>query len=248
MKHIIALPMAFVILLSAIPCHSLDFSQGIGLRGGPVLSRAGGFSQKHQGAVFLELDNVMSGESFAAALTLGYHRVSASGLDGGWGYRGFEGFHGWLGAEWRPMPAAADHGPAPGAAARDAVPANDGNRASGDGDSAGDVMPPGTAGIRVFTPRFGVGAGIGGFFSRYQHTEILFFYPALRIILFADLVPQEGSFRLRFGLPAEIYLRRDLESSFSLGIGVWGALNWTRLRESRRRPARGGSSLTSAGL
>ena len=123
------------------------------------------------------------------------------------------------------MPAAADHGPAPG-----------------------DVMPPGTAGIRVFTPRFGVGAGIGGFFSRYQHTEILFFYPALRIILFADLVPPEGSFRLRFGLPAEIYLRRDLESSFSLGIGVWGALNWTRLRESRRRPARGGSSLTSAGL
>jgi len=223
MKHSIALPMAFVILLSADPCHSLDFSQGIGLRGAPVLSRAEGFSPKSQGAAFFELDNLLSGESFAAFLTLGFHSVSASGLDGGWGYRGFDGFHGWLGAEWR-------H-PAP--------PASRG-RASGSGQQE-------TGAKGVFIPRFGVGAGLGGFFSKYHHTEILFFYPALRIVLFADLLPPGGAFSLRFGLPAEIYLRRDLESSFSLGLGVGGVLNWTRLRENRRRPFRHGSAMKSAG-
>jgi len=76
-------------------------------------------------------------------------------------------------------------------------------------------------------PRPGLSCGIGGFFSKYEYTDILFFYPSLRASLFSEFFFTGSVFRVRFELPAEIYLRKDLASSFSLGFGAWGVLSWS---------------------
>ncbi len=78
-------------------------------------------------------------------------------------------------------------------------------------------------------PRPGLSCGVGGFFSKYEYTEILFFYPSLRASLFSDFFFTGSLFRVRFELPVEVYLRKDLESSFSLGFGAWGVLSWSRV-------------------
>ena len=78
-------------------------------------------------------------------------------------------------------------------------------------------------------PRPGASIGVGGFFSRYQYTDLLFFYPALQASLFSDFYFPASLFRVRFALPAEVYFRRDLAASFSVGFGAWGILSWTRL-------------------
>jgi hypothetical protein len=77
--------------------------------------------------------------------------------------------------------------------------------------------------------RPGIGGGAGGFFSLYEHTDILFFYPALRLMVFSDLFFPSSPFSLRYGIPLEVYFRKDLASSFSLGFGVWGVMSWKRL-------------------
>jgi hypothetical protein len=194
MKITVAHFSCFVILLSAVPCYSLEFVQDVGFRGAALFSKAPGFEWKTQGISFIEFENILAGRSFAAILTFGYHSVSPSNLSGGWGYRGLSGFHGWLGAEWYFSNTGAEDGPGP--------------------DSG--------------RPRFGAALALGGFFSEYQYTEILFFYPALKASFFADIF-FDNPFRLRFGIPAELYFRRDLESSLSLGIGVWGGISWSRL-------------------
>jgi hypothetical protein len=194
MKTTIVYFSCFVILLSAVPGHSLEFVQDIGFRGAAVFSKGPGFERKTQGGSFIELENILAGSSFAAVLTFGYHNINPSGLSGGWGYRGWAGFHGWLGAEWYFFNTGAEDGSGPDMA----------------------------------RPRFGAALAFGGFFSEYQYTEMLFFYPALRASVFADIF-FDSPFRLRFGIPAELYFRRDLESSFSLGIGVWGGISWSRL-------------------
>jgi hypothetical protein len=177
------------IIVSAVPCHSLDFFQDIGFRGAALLSRREEFENKPQGSAFVEIQNTLSGANFAAALSLGYHSVRPSNLDGGWGYRGFEGFHLWLGAEWYFL------------------------------NQEHSLSPP---------PRFGLSLALGGFYSMYQYTDILFFYTALRMNIFADLF-FSYPFHLRIGLPTEIYFRRDLDSSFATGIGVWAGISWGRL-------------------
>jgi hypothetical protein len=184
----------FVLLLSAIPCHSLDFIQDIGFRGAALFSKAPGFERKTQGGSFIEFENILAGRSFAAFLSFGYHNINSSNLSGGWAYRGWLGFHGWLGAEWYFF-----------------------------NTGAADALGP-----DITRPRLGMALALGGFFSEYQYTEVLFFYPALRAVFFADIF-FDNPFRLRFGIPAEAYFRRDLESSFSLGIGVWGGISWSRL-------------------
>ncbi|MDR3201069.1 MAG: hypothetical protein LBT68_06375, partial [Spirochaetales bacterium] len=100
MKRIIPCLFGFVSLLSAVPGHSLDFLQDLGFRGAALVSQQGEFERKPQGSSFAELENIFSGKYFAAMLALGYHKVYPSNLSGGWGYRGFEGYHLWLGAEW----------------------------------------------------------------------------------------------------------------------------------------------------
>jgi hypothetical protein len=193
MKRSIAYLYGFVILLSAAAGHSLDFLQDIGFRGAALISEREEFEKKQQGSSFAEFQNILSGESFAALFSLGYHLVRPSNLSGGWGYRGFEGYHFWLGAEWY---------------------------------FAGQNLPKPEAPKKP--PRFGVSLALGGFYSIYQYTDILFFYTALRMNIFADLF-FASPFHLRVGLPTEIYFRRDLDSSFSTGIGVWAGISWARL-------------------
>ncbi|MDR1933314.1 MAG: hypothetical protein LBQ57_10905 [Spirochaetales bacterium] len=191
MKRILPCLFWFVSLLSAVPGHCLDFFQDAGFRGAVLLSQQGDFGRKPQGSTYAEFQNVLSGESFAALLSLGYHKVNASNLSGGWGYRGFEGVHLWLGAEWYLFTAQNVSDPPPG-------------------------------------PRFGVSLAYGGFYSVYQYTDILFFYTALRLDLFADLF-FSLPFHLRIGIPAEVYFRRDLDSCYAVGFGVWGGISWSRL-------------------
>jgi hypothetical protein len=187
----------FVILVSAVPGHSLDFLQDIGFRGAALVSQEGEFGQKPQGSSIVEFQNILCGTYLAATLSLGYHKTSPSNLAGGWGYRGFEGYHLWLGGEWYFL-----------------------NQES--------ALPRQNEPATALPPRFGLSAALGGFYSMYQYTDILFFYSALRVNLFADLFFSHP-FHLRVGLPAEIYFRRDLDSSFSTGIGLWAGLSWGRL-------------------
>jgi hypothetical protein len=197
MKRIIPCIVGFVSLLSAFPCYSLDFLQDVGFRGAVLAPRQGEFERKPQGSTYLEFQNIFSGEYVGALLALGYHKAAPSNLSGGWGYRGFEGVHLWLGAEWYFFTAT-------------------GARPS----SAGTEESPG--------PRFGVSLAAGGFYSMYQYTDILFFYTALRLNLFADLF-FSLPFHLRVGIPAEVYFRRDLDSCYALGVGVWAGISWARL-------------------
>jgi hypothetical protein len=125
-----------------------------------------------------------------------------------------------------------------------------GYHSAGAGDLAGGYGYRGYSGVHIFlsgerywTPggrsrstegaaaeiRPGLGFGAGGFFSVYEHTDILFFYPALRLTLFSDIFFPASSFSLRYGLPLEVYFRKDLASSFSLGFGVWGIMSWKKL-------------------
>lgn len=90
-------------------------------------------------------------------------------------------------------------------------------------------------------PRPGVSFGLGGFFSKYEYTDLLFFYPALRACLFSDFFFDGSPFRIRFALPAEVYLRKDLASSFSLSFGAWGVLSWSRLAARIADAGRGAS-------
>lgn len=194
-KLTISLLAGFVISLSATLGHSLDFAQGLGLRSALFLSRAEGYDFKTQGGSLFELSTSLSGESFGVSAALGYHSIGASNLTEGYAYRGFEGFHGFLSAEWYPL-----------------------------GTEAGrhESKP---------LPRPGVSGGLGGFFSRYVDTDLLFFYPALQASLFSDFYFPDSLFRVRFAIPLEIYFRKDLASSFSFGLGAWGILSWKRLVE-----------------
>jgi hypothetical protein len=178
----------------------------LGFRGAVLAPQQGEFERKPQGSTYIELQNIFSGEDFGALLSLGYHKSAPSNLSGGWGYRGFEGFHLWLGAEWYFLTASG--------AARTAS-------AGTDEPGAPPVQPPPG-------PRFGVSLAFGGFYSMYQYTDILFFYTALRLNLFADLF-FSLPFHLRVGIPAEIYFRRDLDSCYALGFGVWAGISWAKL-------------------
>jgi hypothetical protein len=199
-KHTIPGLYIFLILLSAVPGHSLDFLQDLGFRGGVLASQQGRFEQKTQGSSLVEFQNILSGTYLAAALSLGYHKVSPSNLSGGWGYRGLEGYHLWLGAEWYFL----------------------------NQQSALVRGPAETGQSRSLPPRFGLSLALGGFYSTYQYTDILFFYTALRMNLFADLF-FSSPFRLRVGLPTELYFRRDLDSCAATGIGLWAGISWDRL-------------------
>lgn len=108
MKGIVPFLTGFVISLSAATLPALEFSQSLSLRGGLLVSRADGYEGKTQGGSFFELDNTLAGESFGAALTIGYHDVGPSNLSRGYGYRGYEGVHFGVSAEGylAPVPAA----------------------------------------------------------------------------------------------------------------------------------------------
>ena len=195
LKNIIPCLALFVISLSAYPGYSFDISQGISARGSLVFSSTPEFEQKTQRGSFFELSNTLSGDSAGVDITVGYHRVGASELTGGYGYRGYSGVHAFLSGEWYWT----------------------GGRTPGRTESTAAVIRP------------GIGGGAGGFFSLYEHADILFFYPALRLILFSDIFLPASPFRLRYGIPLELYLRKDLASSFSLGFGIWGIMSWKRL-------------------
>ncbi len=213
-KFSISLPLFFVILLSAVPAGSLDFAQGLALRGSAAFSQAGGFGRKAQGLAAVELENTLSGGTFGGTLTVGYHSAAASGIDGGYAYRGWDGVHLWLTGE-------VYAGPNP-----PVKPGSGGAAANGKRGPAPDSGRPAV--------RPGLGAGIGGFFSMYENTENLFFYPALRLLPFADLFFPGSLFRLRFASPLELYLRRDLDSSFSAGMSLSGIFSWGAFMERRR--------------
>jgi hypothetical protein len=178
----------------------LDFLQDVGYRGAALMPQQGEFERKTQGSTFLEFENILSGESFAALLSVGYHNIRPSNLDGGWGYRGLEGYHLWLGAEWYFLNAA----------------------------TASQSIAVNNSESRPRYPRFGVSLAWGAFYSEYQYTEILMFYTAMRLNLFADLF-FASPFHLRIGIPTEIYFRKDLDSCYSFGVGVWGGISWARL-------------------
>lgn len=200
MKHTIPCLYIFIIIVSAVPGHSLDFLQDVGFRGAVLMSRQEEFENKPQGSSIVELQNILSGEYFAALLSVGYHKVSPSNLSGGWGYRGFEGWHLWLGAEWYFL-----------------------------NQESARIMPRAPSRQRFAPPRFGLSLAVGGFYSMYQYTDILFFYPALRLNIFADIF-SSLPFHLRFGLPLELYFRRDLDSCVSPGgLGLWAGISWARL-------------------
>jgi hypothetical protein len=201
MKRNIPRLYGLLLLLSAVSSHSLDLLQDIGFRGAALASRQEPFEQKIQGSSAVEFQNILSGESLAALLSLGYHSVRPSNLSGGWGYRGFEGVHLWLGAEWYFL------------GAEQNLPRPEG---------------AGTSPQKTTMPRFGLCLALGGFYSMYQYTDILFFYTALRMNLFADLF-FSWPFHLRIGLPTEVYFRKDLDSSISTGIGLWAGISWARL-------------------
>lgn len=185
--------------------------------GSTVFSRAPDFQTKTQGLSSLEFENLFFGPRLGLAFSLGYHSAAATGIQGGYSYRGWQGMHFRLSGEIYLSPA-----PSPGAVGGPNFIRGPGSSGSG-------------GGIRV---RPGVGAGVGGFFSMYQYTEILFFYPSLRIQPFADLFLPRSLFSLRFALPVELYLRRDLDYSYSLGLGASGVFRWDAFMERRRRLGR----------
>jgi hypothetical protein len=197
-KRIVAYLYGFVILLSALPGHSIDFLQDIGYRGGVLMPQQGEFERKPQGSSFAEAENILSGKYFAALAAFGYHKVYPSSLSGGWGYRGLEGYHLWLGAEWYFL-----------------------NQESA-------IRNAETEKTHSLPPRFGLSLAWGSFYSVYEYTNILFFYTALRLNIFADLF-FSLPFHLRFGLPVEMYFRRDLDSCLSAGIGLWAGISWAKL-------------------
>jgi len=206
-KISISLPLFFVIAFFPPQALGLDFSQGLVLGGGTVFSRAPGFGTKPQGMVEAELENLLSGRSFGGALILGLHSAAPSGIRGGYGYRGWEGMHLRLSGEMYLSPAR--------------------RRVGGEGN------PDAASGGMLLRPGFG--AALGGFFSMYRHTEILFFYPSLRLQPFADLIPPRSLVRLRFALPVEVFFRRDLDVSWAVGLGAAGVFRWDAFMEKRRR-------------
>jgi len=74
----------------------------------------------------------------------------------------------------------------------------------------------------------GWGIGAGGFFSRYKETDQVIFYPSALISLYLDVYVLSPYVRIRYTLPAEWYFRKDLEASFSMGIGIGILYTWTR--------------------
>jgi hypothetical protein len=73
--------------------------------------------------------------------------------------------------------------------------------------------------------RAGLLAGILGRLDRYAHTTLYFPYPGLYGAPFLELGPP-GPSRLRYRilLPAELYFRRDMDVSTSVGLGF--ELRW----------------------
>ncbi|GAB4367576.1 MAG: hypothetical protein Kow009_04490 [Spirochaetales bacterium] len=64
-----------------------------------VISRMEGFDWKSQGGNSLELTTRLEWAAVSITETMGIHGVEASNLDGGWGYRGYEGAQARLGVE-----------------------------------------------------------------------------------------------------------------------------------------------------
>ena len=56
-------------------------------------------------------------------------------------------------------------------------------------------------------------------FSRYLHTDLLFFYPHFGVGLELEIVAPRVPVSTRLILPIEVYLRRDLRFSTSVGVG-----------------------------
>jgi len=170
-----------------------------------------GFDYKTQGGNSLELGTILEWESFAISGILGIHGTEASNLGGGWGYRGYEGVHLRLQGEFFLPPLSAGGSTAP-------VGTND------------------TSGVRASTNttsgvRAGVGGGGGGFFSRYKETDQVLFYPSAYAFLFLDAPTGSPKVRIRYTFPFEWYFRKDLATSFSLGLSFGVLYTWTGPRK-----------------
>ena len=196
----------FAILVSAVPAFSLDISTSISNRGIVTMSRMEGFGYKTQGGNSLELATFLEWESFAISAILGVHGTEASNLGGGWGYRGYEGVHLRLQVE-------APLSPSPPSAGGPSVP------------------PRATGTSRV---RGGLGGGAGGFYSRYRETDQVLFYPSAYAFLFLDAPTGSPKVRIRYTLPVEWYFRRDLVTSFSIGLSMGVLYTWTHHGEGSR--------------
>lgn len=179
-----------------------------------------GFTFKSQGGNSLELGTHLEWSSWAISGSLGIHGTEASNLDGGWGYRGYEGAHARLGLE---VPFSSRGSPKGGLPTGD-TPA---------GDTQSTAVPLGKSGQDLGF-QAGVGGGGGAFFSRYRETDLVFFYPSVYAFLFLDHYTTSPRVRIRYTIPFEWYFRKDLAASFSLGISIGVMYTWTQPRGGNR--------------
>jgi hypothetical protein len=81
-------------------------------------------------------------------------------------------------------------------------------------------------GVVVSSPRLGeigMGGGLGGAAALpgYQYTTLYFFYPEVRAEGFIDFRPAGLPLGFRLSLPARVQLRRDMDYSVAVGVGLF---------------------------
>lgn len=73
---------------------------------------------------------------------------------------------------------------------------------------------------RSLSLRPGLRAGGSVRYSRLQYTELIFFYPQIGVAPYVDVGRARDTWWARFLLPIDVYFRRDLDYSVSMGLGV----------------------------
>jgi hypothetical protein len=74
---------------------------------------------------------------------------------------------------------------------------------------------------KLGTLRAGGGLGAAAVVSRYEYTTLYFFYPEIRVEGFLEYNPAFlPSLGVRFSLPVSVQLRRDVDYSVAMGIGL----------------------------